>query len=222
MQSYVTAARADVHGESAAWDFPGLLRCVPDTEFRLAQLHFDRRRPASADLDLFKFAQVLGRLACTFWESKIELHNFSTVAVARVLHLGRDSHCVALRMNLEVTVLELGVGEAETKLKQWINVLGVKMTVSDEHAFVVLDHHAARNIRRIVGFLLGNGIRQSTRRVDIAVQYVSKRVARFLTWEACKHERFDVRVVYPWHIDRAHRMDNHDRVLVGVGYSFDL
>lgn len=112
------------------------------------------RALAEFDFDLFLLARLeenflealeflLGAEDGAVFLGNIELGNLCAVSVAGVLYLEGDLESVgildAVRRDLEVAVLESGVGHTEAEREQDVLLRGVIVAVADIQTFAILD-----------------------------------------------------------------------------------
>ena len=119
----------------------------------------------------------------------------------QILGLGGDG--VDGRGTADAGGVEGGVGETETELVADGNVLGVEVAVVDVQLLVEpglpvidaggVDSGGGGSV--VVGSVEGNGVREVTRGVDLAVEDVNDRVTGLLTGEVGSDNGSDVRVV---------------------------
>lgn len=106
--------------------------------------------------DLFKPTMYLGRVTSSPRERQMRLDNFNTINVTSILDGNRDfdsSRFILfvmgrnLGLNLQITVFKLGIRQAMTESKQWLDVSTIKPFVTHGQLFIVLDTKALVNIR---------------------------------------------------------------------------
>ena len=88
-------------------------------------------------------------------------------------------------MHFKICIFKGGVAQAETKLEPRSDVLGIEPAVIDQQALAVgnLRNGIGRRIQdvsTIIFALFCNGVREATRWVIVAVEYISQRVAYIL------------------------------------------
>lgn len=146
-----TALEADIAARCADENLIIIRLNMPVAEIDIVERE---RALAEFDFDLFLLARLeenflealellLGTEDGAVFLGNIELGNLCAVSVAGVLYLEGDLESIgildAVRRDLEVAVLESGVGQTEAEREQNVLFCGVIVAVADIQTFAILD-----------------------------------------------------------------------------------
>src|SRR5882672_3947830 len=139
LQANVARRGADVNRPITTRDYPVMLHCRPVGKLPLADVQLHLLRLTRRQLDALEPHQLLGRQRhrCSVWRPKVDLRYFRTRDLTDVTHPETHVETIVVRMDLQVGVLEPGVGQAMAEREQGLDAVGVVPAVADKNTLGV-------------------------------------------------------------------------------------